>query len=230
VVLLSVPYVYPFFSIDESTKGLTLLIRFNSLVYTYLYTSSVANITRLFYWLGDRFDTALLVQSFLMIFAQVGLLRISLKYQTPSKPDSSASNTSILSSYSSSPSYSFDYYIDFLALLFSLESVLFILFQRYDTFIQAMGFFSLGLESTVSSLSHHDDDWSVKLILLVCLFVCLFVLLQLPIPQLITNFRRKSLAGLSSMVLFGWLFGDSFKSIYLVFLMPNSNSIQFKIW
>ncbi|PLW20807.1 hypothetical protein PCASD_13609, partial [Puccinia coronata f. sp. avenae] len=137
--------------------------------------------------------------SFLMIFAQVGLLRISLKYQTPSKPDSSASNMSILSSYSSSPSYSFDYYIDFLALLFSLESVLFILFQRYDTFIQAMGFFSLGLEST------------------------------LPIPQLITNFRRKSLAGLSSMVLFGWLFGDSFKSIYLVFLMPNSNSIQFKI-
>lgn len=31
------------------------------------------------------------------------------------------------------------------------------------------------------------------------------------------------------MVLFGWLFGDSFKSIYLVFITPDSNSIQFKI-
>ncbi|WAQ91138.1 hypothetical protein PtA15_14A18 [Puccinia triticina] len=73
------------------------------------------------------------------------------------------------------------------------------LHNHYDWFIQASGFFSLGLEST------------------------------LPIPQLITNFRRKSLAGLSSMVLFGWLFGDSFKSIYLVFITPDSNSIQFKI-
>ena len=32
------------------------------------------------------------------------------------------------------------------------------------------------------------------------------------------------------MVLLGWLFGDGFKSIYLVFVSPDSNSIQFKIW
>ncbi|EFP93865.2 hypothetical protein PGT21_009669 [Puccinia graminis f. sp. tritici] len=210
----------------------------------------IANITRLFYWLGERFDTALLVQSILMIIAQLGLLRICLKY-TPTNPTSrpledqescipdgslryddhpeqvfQSSGTEPLRSRSpptiinnnnhnhqtvdlstqqppfsinrSSP-HSFDHYIDFFALLFAVEAALFILFQRYDWFIQAIGFFSLGLEST------------------------------LPIPQLITNFRRKSLAGLSSMVLFGWLFGDSFKSIYLVFVTPDSNSIQFKI-
>ena len=34
--------------------------------------SLIANITRLFFWLGDRFEFALLVQSMLMIIAQVG--------------------------------------------------------------------------------------------------------------------------------------------------------------
>jgi hypothetical protein len=31
----------------------------------------IANITRCFFWLGDHFETALLVQSLLMIVAQV---------------------------------------------------------------------------------------------------------------------------------------------------------------
>ncbi|WAR53362.1 hypothetical protein PtB15_2B793 [Puccinia triticina] len=194
----------------------------------------IANITRLFYWLGQRFDTALLVQSFLMIGAQFALLRLCLKHparpadqpaplagnpyddhpafqpsagpeplrsrspptlQAAPPPSAAAPSPGV----SRSAGRSFDYYVDFFALLFAVQAALFILFQRYDWFIQAIGFFSLGLEST------------------------------LPIPQLITNFRRKSLAGLSSMVLFGWLFGDSFKSIYLVFITPDSNSIQFKI-
>jgi len=141
----------------------------------------VANISRVFYWLGERFDTALLVQSVLMIGAQLALLRLCLKH---------ADQPTL---------YSFHSYLDLFALLFALEAALFILFQQHESFIQAMGFFSLGLEST------------------------------LPIPQLLTNFRRKSLAGLSNLVLLGWLFGDGFKSIYLVFVSPDSNSIQFKI-
>jgi hypothetical protein len=38
------------------------------------YTSLIANITRLFFWLGVRFETPLLVQSILMILAQVRLV------------------------------------------------------------------------------------------------------------------------------------------------------------
>lgn len=205
----------------------------------------IANITRLFYWLAERFDTALLIQSILMIVAQIGLLKICLKYSnhsiypltgTSGSPDPTlfdaedlqdlphpSESTSpltfsftdsvsqsapqqqsprIITSHTAPPGWknpSFDSYIDFFALLFAVEAALFILLQRYDWFIQAIGFVSLGLEST------------------------------LPIPQLITNFRRKSLAGLSPMVLIGWLFGDTFKSIYLVLITPDSNSIQFKI-
>ncbi|KAI7964976.1 hypothetical protein MJO29_003074 [Puccinia striiformis f. sp. tritici] len=152
----------------------------------------IANITRLFYWLGERFETALLIQSILMIIAQLSLLRICLLYTTKSSGPDSAQDSDYRG-------YSFDTYIDFFALLFAVQSALFILLQRYDWFIQLIGFISLGLEST------------------------------LPIPQLITNFRRKSLAGLSGMVLFGWIFGDSFKSVYLIFISTESNSIQFKI-
>jgi hypothetical protein len=40
--------------------------------------------------------------------------------------------------------------------LFAVEAALFILFQRYDWFIQAIGFFSLGLESTVHNYTSHN--------------------------------------------------------------------------
>lgn len=39
-----------------------------------IYSSLIANITRCFFWLGDRFELTLLVQSILMILAQVSLL------------------------------------------------------------------------------------------------------------------------------------------------------------
>jgi hypothetical protein len=48
----------------------------------------------------------------------------------------------------------------------------------------------------------------------------------LPIPQLISNFQRKSLAGFRSTVLLGWVFGDAFKTIY--FFAQAGNSWQFK--
>ncbi|KNZ45975.1 hypothetical protein VP01_764g1 [Puccinia sorghi] len=172
----------------------------------------IANISRVFYWLGDRFDTALLVQSLLMIAAQLALLRLCLKYSPITSPHGESQESNNEDYY-----YSIDSYLDLFALLFAIEAALFILFQQHDSFIQAIGFFSLGLESTFS----RDN-----------LFFVLFQKKKkkLPIPQLLTNFRRKSLAGLSNMVLLGWLFGDSFKSIYLVFVSPDSNSIQFKIW
>ena len=43
----------------------------------------MANITRCFFWLGDRFELALLVQSILMILAQVCLKRVYVYLGTP---------------------------------------------------------------------------------------------------------------------------------------------------
>ena len=41
----------------------------------------VANIARVWFWVGERFETTLLIQSILMIVAQIGLLFVCLRYR-----------------------------------------------------------------------------------------------------------------------------------------------------
>ncbi|KAJ9475719.1 Scramblase ANY1 [Pseudozyma hubeiensis] len=262
----------------------------------------IANITRCFFWLGERFEFALLLQSLLMIAAQLGLLYLCIRYRPVgrwsksissdgarvvfdgaaeeeeqqrqggtsterdlmdlneaearqaeeqeeeegyankqpllvtlgamfrggnggsssygrvSSTDHSSYNTSsglpapntttttptsrvksILSQLipsSTSRPLNFwqwsDYnsYLIFLFLYILLLLILYIPLSHSSTFISLLGYIALGLEST------------------------------LPIPQLIANYRRKSLAGFRASVLFGWLGGDSFKLLY--FLLKGS--------
>lgn len=49
----------------------------------------------------------------------------------------------------------------------------------------------------------------------------------LPIPQLLTNQRRKSLSGFQLSVLAGWTFGDLFKTVYYIW---RSAPLQFTIF
>jgi hypothetical protein len=44
-------------------------------------------------------------------------------------------------------------------------------------------------------------------------FVALFIESTLPIPQFISNYKRKSCYGFRSSTLAGWVFGDSFKYV-----------------
>jgi len=69
-------------------------------------------------------------------------------------------------------------YIEFLAGLIVLNTFIYLFFSGYQTYIDTIGLVALGLEST------------------------------LPIPQLLSNYRRKSLAGFRMTVLGGWLLGD----------------------
>ncbi|KAF9048268.1 hypothetical protein BDZ89DRAFT_757224 [Hymenopellis radicata] len=87
-------------------------------------------------------------------------------------------------------------YIEFLAGFILLQAILFLIFGRSDAFVAILGFVALGLEST------------------------------LPIPQLISNFRRKSLYGFRMSTLIGWAGGDAFKTVY--FFLQES-PLQFKI-
>lgn len=85
-------------------------------------------------------------------------------------------------------------YLIFLSLYILLLLILYLILSSSSTFISLLGYLALGLEST------------------------------LPIPQLIANYRRKSLAGFRASVLVGWLGGDSFKLLY--FLLRGS-PVQF---
>lgn len=87
-------------------------------------------------------------------------------------------------------------YYVFLALLVVFLGILQLTLGYFSIYTALLGYFALGLEST------------------------------LPIPQAITNQKRKSLSGFRLSVLAGWLGGDLFKTIY--FLVQKSPT-QFTI-
>ncbi|KAJ4473707.1 hypothetical protein J3R30DRAFT_3296251 [Lentinula aciculospora] len=153
----------------------------------------IANITRCFFWLGDWFELALLVQSILMILAQLALLYICILYRPRVSPESLGTSNRLLSFWQWS---SYTQYIEFLAGLILCQAILFLIFGRLTIFVTLLGFFALGLEST------------------------------LPIPQLISNYKQRSLYGFRMSTLLGWLGGDSFKTVY--FFLQGS-PLQFKV-
>ncbi|KAF7798006.1 hypothetical protein EIP86_009216 [Pleurotus ostreatoroseus] len=153
----------------------------------------LANITRCYFWLGDRFDPTLLYQSLFMIFAQLALLYICIRYRPKSSPESLGTSTRPLSFWQW-PTYT--QYIEFLAGFVLCQAILFLIFGRSEIFVAILGYVALGLEST------------------------------LPIPQLLSNFKQKSLYGFRASTLIGWVAGDSFKTVY--FFVQN-NPLQFKV-
>ncbi|TFY72322.1 hypothetical protein EVG20_g698 [Dentipellis fragilis] len=87
-------------------------------------------------------------------------------------------------------------HVEFLAGFILCLSILILIFGRMQTFVAILGFVALGLEST------------------------------LPIPQLINNYKQKTLYGFRMSTLVGWVGGDSFKTIY--FFLQHS-PLQFKV-
>jgi len=86
-------------------------------------------------------------------------------------------------------------YIEFLAGLIVCETILQLILGRRQWFIDALGYIALGLEST------------------------------LPIPQVVSNYRNKSLYGFRMTTLLAWLLGDTYKCLY--FFLQGS-PLQFK--
>ena len=153
----------------------------------------LANITRCFFWLGEHFELALLVQSVLMIIAQLALLYICTAYPPKYSPETLGTSTRPFQFWQWS---TYTQYIEFLAGFTLCSAILFLIFGRSDVYVAILGFVALGLEST------------------------------LPIPQLLSNFKQRSLYGFRMSTLLGWVGGDAFKTVYF-FL--KDNPLQFKV-
>jgi len=153
----------------------------------------LANITRCFFWLGEHFEAPLLIQSILMILAQLALLYICILYRPRLSPEALHGSTRPLGFWQW-PTYT--QYIEFLAGFILFQAIFFLILGRSQTFVGILGFIALGLEST------------------------------LPIPQLISNYKQKSLYGFRISTLLGWAGGDLFKTVY--FFMEGS-PLQFKV-
>jgi len=86
-------------------------------------------------------------------------------------------------------------HVEFLAGLILFQAILFLILSRFDVYVAILGFVALGLEST------------------------------LPIPQLISNYKQRSLYGFRMSTLIGWAGGDAFKTAYFFW---QGSPIQFK--
>ncbi|GAA5904493.1 Any1p [Sporobolomyces salmoneus] len=107
----------------------------------------VANLTRCMYWLGARFQIYLLVQSFLMIGAQFGILYVCLLYRDPKEAERMKGKKKRpwnLWAWETFPPY-----LEFTALLILVHSILFLVFHKINFYIELLGFIALGLEATL---------------------------------------------------------------------------------
>ncbi|KAJ7090565.1 hypothetical protein C8R43DRAFT_1050233 [Mycena crocata] len=86
-------------------------------------------------------------------------------------------------------------HVEFLAGLILLHTIFFLILGRFEYYVTILGFVALGLEST------------------------------LPIPQLISNYKQRSLYGFRMSTLIGWAGGDAFKTAYFFW---QGSPIQFK--
>ncbi|KAF8536409.1 hypothetical protein BDD12DRAFT_890245 [Trichophaea hybrida] len=144
----------------------------------------VASILRCFYWLGAEFETSLLIQSILMIFVQLTLLKVALDHRPPevSQPFSMATNTP-------RPYRFWQWrgqrpYWEFLAYFTLSTAVLQLVFGRSGVWVNVLGYVALGIEAL------------------------------LPLPQVLANQRSRSCQGFRVSVLVSWLVGDAMKMVY----------------
>ncbi|KPV75241.1 uncharacterized protein RHOBADRAFT_53244 [Rhodotorula graminis WP1] len=104
----------------------------------------VANVTRAIYWLGDHFQTYLLIQSLLMITTQFGLLYVCLLYRPGDWTEHRPRRIGNLWQWSH-----FAAYLEFTAILIVGHSAAFLALHRFDAYVQLLGFLALGLEATL---------------------------------------------------------------------------------
>lgn len=104
----------------------------------------IANITRLFYWIGARFQTYLLVQSILMIVTQYGLLYVCVLYRPANWRATLPPRPGNFWQWAA-----FGTFLEATAILIVGHAVLFLILHKVDLYVQILGFVALGLEATV---------------------------------------------------------------------------------
>lgn len=154
----------------------------------------VASLLRINFWIGARFDTALLVQSLVMVVTQVFLLYECLEHRQLTLKNKLTSRRPFeLWEWHKKQTY-WRFLIQFVLTL----SVLQYIFGSSKTYVSILGTLALGIEAT------------------------------LPIPQFLSNRRKRSVEGVRLSMLASWVFGDVCKLTWF-FFRTDSVSIQFRL-
>ncbi|KAL3110664.1 hypothetical protein niasHT_017542 [Heterodera trifolii] len=176
----AIPYVFQYAEIyrRKSAAGFSLLV---------CLALCIANILRIEFWIGKRFEIPLLVQSVIMLIVMVAMLEISVRMNRRVVPITA--RTSVWNGEFCNAFWKWNdlsSYIFALGLFTVLCSLLNAMFHKNMLFVEAMGMSALLVEA------------------------CLGV------PQLVRNFQRKSTIGMSVKMVLMWFVGDVGKTIYFV--------------
>ncbi|KAJ9148355.1 PQ-loop repeat-containing protein 1 [Pleurostoma richardsiae] len=172
----------------------------------------VASMLRVFYYPGARFDTALLIQSFVMIAMQIVLLKVALDHRPPptSKGGDAAApfagaqdgKWEVQRPYNfwqwRSPKPYWQFLLYMFITLTALELALAPFHGLYSFYSVLIGYIGLSVEAT------------------------------LPLPQILANARSRSCKGFRFSVLANWLAGDAMK-IFWFFTSPTTIPWAFKL-
>eukprot|EP00742_Colponemidia_sp_Colp-10_P007279 GILJ01007826.1.p1 GENE.GILJ01007826.1~~GILJ01007826.1.p1 ORF type:complete len:271 (-),score=37.26 GILJ01007826.1:248-943(-) len=151
----------------------------------------VSNILRIFFWNGKRFETALLLQAFVMIIAQLIMLELCIRvkqrsggYELVDKRRRKHIGDMELRHF-----WKWDDYRSFVSFVVVMTGCLLAVqtvIGEAEWFTELLGFLSLSIESTLG------------------------------MPQWWNNYQKKSTAGLSIWLILSWVLGDSFKTAYFI--------------
>ena len=165
----------------------------------------LANILRIYFWIGKPFEKSLLFQSIVVIISQIYLIHYYLKYQEkPRDINKIPAEKSILNHMISwkdiflpSKFWNWDYEIDyykFIFLFFSIMSIICAIIGRnLIKFYDVIGTISVGIETFIE------------------------------IPQIKENCVTKNVKNLSMAMVLMWFIGDLFKTVYN---LVNKSPIQ----
>ena len=154
----------------------------------------LANILRLYFYIGRPFAKSLLYQSLVVIISQIYLIHYYLKYQERSKddlpPEKSVLNHMISWKQIITPSkiwnwdYEVDYYKFILFLFFFMSFICYLIGKDNINFYDIIGTISVSIETFIE------------------------------IPQIKENCVTKNVKNLSGAMVLMWFIGDLFKSTY----------------
>ena len=156
----------------------------------------LANILRLYFYIGRPFAKSLLYQSLVVIISQIYLIHYYLKYQERSKddlpPEKSVLNHMISWKQIITPSkiwnwdYEVDYYKFIIFLFFFMSFICYLIGKDNINFYDIIGTISVSIETFIE------------------------------IPQIKENCVTKNVKNLSGAMVLMWFIGDLFKSTYNV--------------
>ena len=163
----------------------------------------LANILRIYFWIGKPFAKSLLFQSIVVIISQIYLMHYYLKYQDYTKkeipPEKSILNHMTSWNEIIRPSkiwnwdYEIDYYKFILFLFFALSIICYIIGKESPKFYNLIGTISVGIETFIE------------------------------IPQIKENCITKNVKNLSGAMVLMWFIGDLFKTVYNI---TNNSPLQ----